>query len=55
MNVVMARRAASRCREQPRAPFSREELDDLLDLAAGGIDQLGAAQREAVEVRACLS
>jgi ribonuclease PH len=33
-----------------RAPLGREELDELLDLAAGGIEQIGAAQREAVEV-----
>ena len=30
------------------APFSREELDDLLDLAAKGIAELHALQREAV-------
>ena len=28
-------------------PFSREELDELLELAAAGIDRLAAAQREA--------
>ena len=33
-----------------RAPLGREELDELLDLAAGGIEEIGAAQREAVEV-----
>jgi ribonuclease PH len=32
-----------------RDPFSRELLDRLLDLAAGGIDELGLAQREAAE------
>ena len=32
-----------------RAPLDREELDELLDLAAGGIEEIGAAQREAVE------
>ena len=32
-----------------RAPLGREELDELLDLAAGGIEEIGAAQREAVE------
>jgi ribonuclease PH len=32
-----------------RDPFSRERLDSLLDLAAGGIVQLAAAQREAAE------
>ena len=30
-----------------RDPFSRELLDELLDLAAGGIEQLTATQREA--------
>jgi ribonuclease PH len=32
-----------------RAPLGRDELDELLDLAAGGIEEIGAAQREAVE------
>jgi ribonuclease PH len=32
-----------------RAPLGREELDELLDLAAGGIEEIGAAQREAAE------
>jgi len=32
-----------------RAPLSRDQLDELLDLAAGGIDDIGVAQREAVE------
>ena len=31
-----------------KTPFSRAGLDDLLELAAGGIDELGAAQDEAV-------
>jgi ribonuclease PH len=30
------------------APFSRDELDRMLDLAATGIEELAAAQREAV-------
>ena len=30
-----------------RDPFSRDLLDELLDLAAGGIEQLAAAQRDA--------
>jgi ribonuclease PH len=30
-----------------RDPFSRELLDSLLDLAAGGSEQLTAAQQEA--------
>jgi ribonuclease PH len=33
-----------------RAPLDRAQLDDLLDLAAGGIEEIGAAQRDAVEV-----
>jgi ribonuclease PH len=32
-----------------RDPFSREQLDELIDLAAGGIGRLGDAQREAAE------
>ncbi len=32
-----------------RAPFSREELAVLLDLAAAGIAQIGEAQREALD------
>ena len=32
-----------------RDPFSRELLDGLLDLAAGGIAELGAAQRAACD------
>jgi ribonuclease PH len=32
-----------------RAPLDRAQLDELLDLAAGGIEEIGAAQREAVE------
>jgi len=32
-----------------RAPLSRDQLDELLDLAARGIDDIGVAQREAVE------
>jgi ribonuclease PH len=32
-----------------RDPFSRELLDRLLDLAAGGVGELAAAQREAAE------
>ena len=31
-----------------RAPLDRDQLDDLLDLAAGGIEQIGDAQVEAV-------
>jgi ribonuclease PH len=32
-----------------RDPFSREQLDELIDLAAGGIGRLGDVQREAAE------
>jgi ribonuclease PH len=32
-----------------REPFTRDELDELLDLAAGGIDELVAAQRSAAD------
>jgi ribonuclease PH len=32
-----------------KTPFSRAELDDLLDLAAGGIEETGRAQLEAAE------
>jgi ribonuclease PH len=31
-----------------RAPLDRDQLDELLDLAAGGIEEIGIAQREAV-------
>jgi ribonuclease PH len=31
-----------------QAPFSRDELDQLLDLASKGIDELHELQREAV-------
>jgi ribonuclease PH len=30
-------------------PFTRDQLDELLDLAAGGIGELASAQRDAVE------
>ena len=32
-----------------RAPLDREQLDELLDLAAGGIEEIGVAQQGAVE------
>jgi ribonuclease PH len=32
-----------------RAPLDRQQLDDLLDLAAGGIEEIGLAQQDAVE------
>jgi ribonuclease PH len=31
-----------------RAPLDRDQLDELLDLAAGGIEEIGIVQREAV-------
>jgi ribonuclease PH len=50
MNVVMT--ADGRLVEvqatAERDPFSRDLLDELLDLAAHGIDELGAAQSDAV-------
>ena len=52
MNVVMT--ADGRLVEvqatAERDPFSRELLDDLLDLAAGGIEEIMAAQDEAIAV-----
>ena len=51
MNVVMT--ADGRLVEvqatAEREPFSRDELDALLDLAAGGIEQLAVAQRAAAD------
>jgi ribonuclease PH len=32
-----------------KVPFTRAELDELVDLATAGIDEIGIAQREAVE------
>jgi ribonuclease PH len=32
-----------------QAPFSRQLLDELLELAALGIEEIASAQREAVE------
>jgi ribonuclease PH len=32
-----------------RAPLDRDQLDELLDLAASGVEEIGIAQREAVE------
>jgi len=50
MNVVMT--ADARLVEvqatAERDPFSRERLDELLDLAAGGIEEIAAAQEAAV-------
>ena len=51
MNVVMAGdgRLVEVQATAERDPFSRELLDRLLDLAAGGVEELTAAQREAGE------
>jgi ribonuclease PH len=50
MNVVMTGddRLVEVQATAERVPFSREELDALLDLAAAGIREIGARQREAV-------
>ncbi len=51
MNVVMT--ADGRLVEvqatAEREPFTRDELDELLDLAAGGVEALGLAQRAAAD------
>jgi ribonuclease PH len=49
MNVVMTPdgRLVEVQATAERAPFSRELLDELLDLAAGGIEQISVAQEEA--------
>ena len=51
MNVVMAGdgRLVEVQATAEAAPFSREELDALLDLASAGIDEIAVAQRAAVE------
>ena len=56
MNVVMAGdgRLVEVQATAEREPFSREVLDRLLDLAAGGIDELGGAQRAACEAASIL-
>ena len=56
MNVVMAGdgRLVEVQATAERDPFSRELLDELLDLAAGGIAELGAAQRAACEAPSLL-
>ena len=56
MNVVMT--ADGRLVEvqatAEREPFTRDELDGLLDLAGGGIEEIMVAQDDAVAVAACL-
>ena len=51
MNVVMTGdgRLVEVQATAERAPFSRARLDELLELAAAGIEELAAAQREAAE------
>ena len=51
MNVVLAGdgRLIEVQATAERAPLSRDQLDELLDLATGGIEEIGLAQREAVE------
>ena len=53
MNVVMTEdgRLVEVQATAEKEPFSREVLDRLLDLAAGGIAELGVAQREACSGR----
>ena len=50
MNVVMTGEGAlvEVQATAERTPFSRLRLDDLLELAAGGVEELAAAQEEAV-------
>ena len=38
-----------------RAPLDRDQLDELLDLAAAGIEEIGVAQKDAVEAVRALS
>jgi ribonuclease PH len=50
MNVVMTAdgRVVEVQATAEREPFTREELDGLLDLAAGGVEEIVAAQNAAV-------
>ena len=50
MNVVMTGdgRLVEVQATAERDPFSRELLDELLDLAAGGIEEIMIAQNEAI-------
>ncbi len=52
MNVVMTSdgRLVEVQATAERDPFSRELLDDLLDLASGGIDEIMVAQNAAIAV-----
>jgi ribonuclease PH len=51
MNVVMTgdRRLVEVQATAEQSPFTRERLDELLELAAGGIEEIAAAQADAVE------
>jgi ribonuclease PH len=51
MNVVMTGdgRLVEVQATAERDPFGRDLLDELLDLAAGGIEQLAEAQQQALE------
>ena len=54
MNVVMTgdTRLVEVQATAERDPFTRERLDELLELAAHGIEELAAAQEEAVAAAA---
>ena len=51
MNVVMTRdgRLVEVQATAEQAPFTREQLDELLELAAGGIEEIALAQAEAAD------
>ena len=51
MNVVMTGdgRLVEVQATAEQAPFTREQLDELLELAAGGIEEIGLAQAEAAD------
>ena len=57
MNVVMTAdgRLVKVQATAERDPFSRELLDDLLDLAAGGIEEIMIVQRRRSQCGACLT
>jgi ribonuclease PH len=50
MNVVMSGdgRLVEVQATAERAPFGRDQLDELLELAAAAIERIGAAQEDAV-------
>ena len=57
MNVVMTGdgRLVEVQATAEQEPFSRERLDELLELAAAGIEQIAAAQEDAVGAAAATS